>query len=378
MVYLDNNSTTKIDDRVLEAMLPFFRDQYYNGSSSHFYGQNVKKQIDQAREKIAALIHGTPANLIFTSGATEAINLGIKGIALSPQNEKNHIITVTTEHKAVLDTVKYLESIGFIVTYLQVDKNGLLDLEQLKHSINENTLMVAVMYVNNETGVLHDITAISNIAHEKGTLLFCDATQAVGKIPIDVEHLGVDFLSFSAHKYYGPKGVGALYVYSDRIKKEEIYPIIHGGAQEQGLRSGTMNTPSLIGFGIASEIASFEMEENRKIIELLRNKLEKHLLRFPNSFVNGDSNYRLFNTSNICFPGLDANNFIHKCRKFAVSNGSACASGLDTPSHVLTAMGRTYEEAMNSIRFSLGKDLKYVEFDEMMGSLLTELLEENA
>jgi cysteine desulfurase len=289
--------------------------------------------------------------LIFTSGATEAINIAIKGVAEGYSNKGKHIIIVSTEHKAVLDTCKDLEKKGCEVTYLPVQSTGLIDLAELEKAIRLDTVLVSVMYVNNETGVIQRIKEITKLAHEKGALFMTDATQAVGKIEIDVDDLGVDLLCFSGHKMYAPKGIGALYV-RNKIK---LTPQIHGGGHEHGLRSGTLNVPGIIALAKACEITSEEMDLNQKNISALRDKLESELLILPNTSLNGDLENRIYNTSNICFKGQDANVLIGRMKNIAVSNGSACSSAVVEPSHVFKAMGLSDDEAFASLRFSLGK-----------------------
>ena len=351
ILYLDYNATTPIDPRVLEAMLPFLKDNFANSSSPHHFGQNINEKVKQAREQIADFIYAEPNELIFTSGATEAINIAIKGVAENNSNKGKHIITVSTEHKAVLDTCKDLERKGVEVTYLSVSQNGLIDLAELQKAIRTDTILVSVMYVNNETGVIQPIKEIAKLAHEKGALFMTDATQAVGKIEIDVNDLGIDLLCFSGHKMYAPKGIGALYVRN----KTKLSPQIHGGGHEQGLRSGTLNVPGIIALAKACEIASEEMALNQRNISTLKDKLETELLKLPNTSLNGDSENRIFNTTNICFKGQDANVLIGRMKNIAVSNGSACSSAVIEPSHVLKAMGLSDDEAFASLRFSLGK-----------------------
>ena len=359
--YLDYNSTTPIDPRVLNSMLPFLKDNFANPSSTHHFGQNINEKVKQARKQIVDFINAEPNELIFTSGATEAINIAIKGVAESYSNKAcragrqgKHIITVSTEHKAVLDTCKVLERKGFEVTYLPVQSNGLIDLAELKQAIRTDTVLVSVMHVNNETGVIQPIKEISKIAHEKGALFMTDATQAVGKIEIDVDDLGIDLLCFSGHKMYAPKGIGALYV-RQRGNKVRLAPQTHGGGHELGLRSGTLNVPGIIALAKACEIASQEMVQNQKTLFELRDTLELELLKLPNTFLNGDSERRIYNTTNICFKGQDANVLIGRMKDIAVSNGSACSSALVESSHVLKAMGLNNEDAFASLRFSLGK-----------------------
>ncbi len=370
--YLDNNSTTPIDPRVLDAMLPFLQDNFANSSSTHHFGQSINEKVKQAREQIADFINAEPNELIFTSGATEAINIAIKGVAESYSNKGKHIITVSTEHKAVLDTCKDLERKGFEVTYLTVKSNGLINLAELEKAIRLDTILVSVMYVNNETGVIQPIKEIAKLAHEKGALFMTDATQVVSKIEIDVNNLGIDLLCFSGHKMYAPKGIGALYV----RYKTKLSPQIHGGGHEQGLRSGTLNVPGIIALAKACEIASEEMDLNKRNISELKDKLETEFLKLPNTSLNGDSENRIYNTINICFKGQDANVLIGRMKNIAVSNGSACSSALVEPSHVLKAMGLSDYEAFASLRFSLGK-YNSIEDIETVISKIIELTQPN-
>jgi cysteine desulfurase len=351
ITYLDYNSTTPIDPRVLETMLPFLKDNFANSSSTHHFGQSINEKVKEAREQIANFINAESNELIFTSGTTEAINIAIKGVAESYFNKGKHIITVSTEHKAVLDTCKDLERRGFEITYLPVQTNGLLDLDELQKAIRTDTILVSVMYVNNETGVILPIKEIAKLAHEKGALFITDATQVVGKIELDVDDLSIDLLCFSGHKMYAPKGIGALYLRN----KTKLSPQIHGGGHEQGLRSGTLNVPGIIALAKACEIASEEMALNQRSISILRDKLETELLKLPNTSINGSSENRIYNTTNICFKGQDANVLIGRMKNIAVSNGSACSSAVVEPSHVLKAMGLNDDDAFASLRFSLGK-----------------------
>lgn len=353
-IYVDYNSTTPIDSRVLDAMLPFLKENFGNSSSTHHFGQIINKSVKQAREKIAHFINSESNEIIFTSGATEAINIALKGIAESYTGKGKHIITVSTEHKAVIDTCKELERKGFEVTFLPVKENGLVCLDVLEQSIRLDTILVSVMYVNNETGIIQPIKKIASLAHKKGVLFMTDATQALGKIDIDVDELGVDLLCFSGHKMYAPKGIGALYIRRSG-NKVNLTPQIHGGGHEIGLRSGTLNVPGIIALAKACEIAGQEMEENETIIFELRNKLESELLKLQNTSLNGDLAKRIYNTTNICFQGQDANVLIGRMRNIAVSNGSACSSAIFEPSHVLKSMGLSNDDAFASLRFSLGK-----------------------
>jgi cysteine desulfurase len=352
IIYFDNNATTKIDPRVLGAMMPYLTDQYANASSSHHFGLKTNIAVKDARDKVAALVNAQPTEIVFTSGATESLNLALKGSAFANQSKGRHIITLATEHKAVLDACKYLETVGFNVSYLPVKRDGLVDLTILQDAIQPDTILIAIMYSNNETGVIHPIKEIASIAHNAGALFICDATQAVGKIPIDLIELPIDLMAFSGHKFHSPKGIGALYIRKNRIK---IEPLLHGGGHEFGFRSGTLNASSIVGLGEACEIAMAEMETNTKSITLLRAKLEKELLKLPGAFVNGSAERRMYNVSNICFPGIDATVLIGRMKNIAVSNGSACSSAIIEPSHVLKALGLTDDEAMASLRFSLGK-----------------------
>ena len=353
-------------------MLPFLKDNFANPSSTHHFGQSINEKVKQAREQIADFINAASNELIFTSGATEAINIAIKGVAESYSNKGKHIITVSTEHKAVLDTCNDLERKGFEVTYLPVQSNGLIDLKTLQQAIRPDTILVSVMFVNNETGVIQPIKEIAKLAHEKGALFMTDATQAVGKLEIDVDDLGIDLLCFSGHKMYAPKGIGALYVRN----KTKLSPQIHGGGHEQGLRSGTLNVPGIIALAKACEMAGQEMAQNQKNISELRDSLEVELLKFPNTSLNGDSIKRIFNTTNICFKGQDANVLIGRMKEIAVSNGSACSSAVVEPSHVLKSMGLNDEDAFASLRFSFGK-YNTVEDIETVVNKIKELTQPN-
>jgi len=351
ITYLDNNATTPVDKRVLDTMLPFLTDGYANPHSAHYFGNIVNKAVEQAREQISELIGADKEEIIFTSGSTEAVNIVLKGLTELRAHQGKHIVTVATEHHAVLDTCKYLETKGYEVTYLGVLDNGIIDLAELKTSLRNDTILVCTMYVNNETGVIQPIKEISSLAHEAQALFFTDATQAAGKIEINVDDLGIDFLCISGHKMYAPKGIGALYI----KKGIQLPTYIHGGGQEKGLRSGTPNVPGIIALGKACELCRTEMQEDTKRIGDLRDELERALLDIPGTSVNGDIVKRIYNVTNICFKGCDANVLIGRMRNIAVSNGSACTSAVMEPSHVLTAMGVSDEDAFGSIRFSLGR-----------------------
>ncbi|WP_276381266.1 cysteine desulfurase family protein [Flavobacterium sp. H4147] len=358
IIYLDNNATTRVDERVLNAMLPYFTDLYANSTGTHLTGLTVKEAVENAAWQVADLINAEADEIIFTSGATEAINLAIKGLA--DQNRK-HIVTVQTEHKAVLETCRFMESIGFEVTYLLTDSDGLLNLQLLEEIITDKTLVFIGMFSNNETGVIQNVSAISKILKDKNVLFMCDATQAIGKIPVDVKKLGIDLLTLSAHKFYGPKGVGALYVSAKA--KIKLSPQIVGGGQQRKLRSGTLNVPGIIGLGKASEIALNELEKDQDRIHLLRDKLEKGLLQFEGSFVNGNIENRIYNTTNICFPSVNSEQLILALGNISVSNGASCSAVTSEPSHVLKAMGLSDEDALSSIRFSLGRFTTSEEID---------------
>jgi len=357
-IYLDNNATTPLDPQVLEEMLPFFTIEYGNASSRHFLGNRALQAIKKARTQVASLIGCEDYEIIFTSGATEAINTALIGVSEFQKEKRNHLVTVCTEHPAVIDTCKFLESKGFDVTFLPVQNDGLIDLSILENAVTKNTAIVSVMYVNNETGVIQPIKKIADLTHEKGALFMTDATQAVGKIPVNVNDLGIDILSLSAHKFYGPKGVGALYIRSRRPNRVKLIPLIHGGGHERNLRSGTLNTPGIIGIGKACEIAKKEMLANEKKIGELRNYLENELLKIDDVFINGNITSRIYNTSSVCFKGVDADAIIIGLENICVSNGSACSSNSFEPSHVLKRMGMSNAEAFSTIRFSLGKNNK--------------------
>ena len=365
-IYLDYNSTTPVDKRVLECMLPFFTDKFGNAASkTHSYGWLAEEAVKNARRQVSDFLNCNESEIVFTSGATEAINLGIKGVAEAYSSKGKHIVTVLSEHKAVLDTCKHLEKQGYEITLLPVFKDGTIDLFTLGSSIRPDTILVCVMLANNETGVIQPINEIAEIAHKKGTLLFTDATQACGKIRTDVNELNADLLCLSAHKIYGPKGVGALYV-RRKDPRVSLEPLIHGGGHERGFRSGTLNVPGIVGLGKACEIISLD---NR--IEELRNHLEQSVSQQfnQNIIINGKNTSRIGNTSNITFP-FKAEKLIHHLKnKIAVATGSACTSAENTPSHVLMAMGLSKEKAESSIRFSLGKYTTQEEIEKLLGYL---------
>lgn len=354
LIYFDNNATTPIDPRVLGAMLPFLTDNFANASSTHHFGISANEAVKNARVQVANLICAEENEIVFTSGSTESINIALKGVAENYPAKGKHIVTVSTEHYAVLDTCKHLESKGYEVTYLPVNSFGFIDLNDLKNSLRADTILVCVMYANNETGVIQPVKEIAQLTHDAGALYMCDATQAVGKTPVDVDLLGIDLLCLSGHKMYAPKGVGALYV-RQRINRVKLSALTHGGGHEKGLRSGTLNVPSIVAFGKACEISQQEMKQDAERISALRNELENELLKIEGTFVNGKTDNRIFNTTNICFHGNDANVMIGRMKNVAVSNGSACTAAVVEPSHVLVSMNVSDEDAFASIRFSLGK-----------------------
>lgn len=361
LIYLDNNATTPIDKRVLDAMMPFLTDNFANANSTHQFGVGAYKAVKEARVQVSELIGAEAHEIIFTSGSTEAINLAIKGVAENYSAKGKHIVTVATEHSAALDTCKYLETKGYEVTYLFVSADGLIDLNELKNVLHNDTILVSVMLANNETGVLQPVKEIAEHTHNVGALFMTDATQAVGKIPVNVDSLGIDLLCMSGHKFYAPKGIGALYV-RQRMNRVKLSALIHGGGHEKGMRSGTLNVPGIVALGSACAFAQKEMKQNAESILSLRNYLENELLKIDDTIVNGNTESRLYNTSNIFFNGADSDAVImglsnpeNDLPLIAVSNGSACTSASVEPSHVLTAMGLDETAAFSSIRFSLGK-----------------------
>ena len=361
IIYLDNNATTPVDERVLAAMMPFLTTNYANANSTHLFGVGAYEAVKTARNQVADLIGAEAYEIIFTSGSTEAINLAIKGVAENYSAKGKHIITVATEHTAVLDTCHYLETKGFEVTYLPVMPDGLIELSVLKNALRKDTILVSVMMANNETGVIQPITEIAELSHSVGALFMTDATQAIGKIPVNVDLLGIDLLCMSGHKIYAPKGIGALYI-RQRKNRIKIPALIHGGGHERGFRSGTLNVPGIVALGSACALAQKEMIKNAEHILALRDYLETELLKIDGISVNGNIHSRLFNTSNILFNGVDSDAMImglsnpeNDLPLIAVSNGSACTSATIDPSHVLTAMGLDETAAFNCIRFSLGK-----------------------
>ena len=362
-VYLDSNATTRMDNRVLEAMLPFFTEDFGNAASrNHPYGWKAEEAIDYAREQIAKLIGSSEKEIIFTSGATESNNLAIKGIAEMYATKGNHIITAVTEHKAVLDTCKHLEKQGLQVTYLSVNGEGLIDLGELAASLTPQTILVSIMFANNEIGVIQPISEIARLTHAAGALFHTDATQAVGKVPVDVEAMGIDLMSFTAHKMYGPKGVGALYV-RRKNPRVKVTAQMDGGGHERGMRSGTLNVPGIVGLGKAAEICRTEMESETKRISELRDYLETSLLKLPESYVNGSREHRLPNVSNISFKYVEGEGLMMGIKDLAVSSGSACTSASLEPSYVLKCLGLSDDLAHSSLRFGLSRYTTKEEID---------------
>ena len=354
-IYLDNNATTPMDPRVLEAMLPYFNEKFGNAASrNHPFGWAAEEGVDYAREQIAKLINCSEKEIIFTSGATESNNLAIKGVFEMYAEKGNHIITATTEHKAVLDTCAHLEKLGASITYLEVKADGLIDLEELTNAITDKTILVSIMYGNNEIGVIQPMKEIAAITRSKGVLLHTDATQTVGKIPVDVEADGIDLLSFTAHKMYGPKGVGALYV-RRKNPRVKVTAQMDGGGHERGMRSGTLNVPGIVGFGKACEIAMQDMEKDTIRLSAMRNRLEKSLIELEESYINGNTDYRLPHVTNISFKYVEGEGLMMAMKDLAVSSGSACTSASLEPSYVLKSLGLNDDLAHSSIRFGLGR-----------------------
>jgi cysteine desulfurase len=362
-IYLDNNATTPVDPRVLETMIPFFLEDFGNAASkSHFFGWKAEEAVDYAREQVANLINANSKEIIFTSGATESNNLALKGVFEMYAEKGNHIITVSTEHKAILDACKHLERSGAEITYLPVGSDGLITLDQIIQVVKPNTILISVMYGNNELGVIQPIKEIGEFCKSKEILFHTDATQAVGKIEVDVIKDGIDLLSFTAHKMYGPKGVGALYV-RRKNPRVKVTAQMDGGGHERGMRSGTLNVPGIVGFGKACEIAKQEMHDEAVRLEKLRNKLENSLLDLEESYVNGSTLNRLPHTTNISFKYVEGEGLMMGIKDIAVSSGSACTSASLEPSYVLKNLGLDDELAHSSIRFGLGRFTTEEEID---------------
>ncbi len=353
-IYLDYSATTPVDPRVVDAMVPYLREQFGNPASrSHVYGWDAERAVERAREQVAELVGADPRELIWTSGATEAINLALKGASQFYRDKGRHLVTVRTEHKATLDTTRELERTGFEVTYLDVQPDGLLDLKQFEAALRSDTVLASVMMVNNEIGVIQDLEAIGEMCRARGIIFHVDAAQASGKVPIDLERLKVDLMSFSAHKTYGPKGIGALYV--RRKPRVRLEAQIHGGGHERGLRSGTLPTHQIVGMGEAFRIAKEEMSSDNERIRGLRDRLLAGLTEIPEVYVNGDMHRRVPHNLNVSFNFVEGESLIMAIKEVAVSSGSACTSASLEPSYVLRALGRSDELAHSSIRFTVGR-----------------------
>jgi cysteine desulfurase len=355
-IYMDNHATTAVDPRVVDAMLPYFNEKFGNSASrNHSFGWIAEEGVENARAQIARLINATPKEIIFTSGATESNNLAIKGVAEMYREKGNHIITQVTEHKAVLDTCKRLEKYGFEVTYLPVSKDGRIDLDDLRRAITPKTILITIMYANNEIGVIQPMAEIGKIAKEKGVFFHSDAVQAVGKVPVDVQKENVDLLSLTGHKIYGPKGCGALYV-RRRNPRVQLASIIDGGGHERGMRSGTLNVPGIVGLGKACELCQNEMVEESKRLSGLRDRLKDGIFaKLDEVYINGSMIYRLPHNLNVSFAYVEGESLLMGINDVAVSSGSACTSATLEPSYVLKALGVGEDLAHTSIRFGLGR-----------------------
>jgi cysteine desulfurase len=362
-IYLDNHATTPVDPRVLDEMLPYFKDKFGNAASrSHQFGWEAEAAVEKAREQIARLIVASAKEIVFTSGATESDNLAIKGVAEAYRDKGDHIVTCVTEHKAVLDSCKHLEKEGYRVTYLPVGKDGLLDLDDLKRALDDQTILVSVMFANNEIGVLQPIAEIGKLCRERGVLFHTDAVQAIGKVPVNVEQQNIDLASITAHKLYGPKGVGALYV-RRKNPRVELAPIIDGGGHERGMRSGTLNVPGIVGLGKACELCGQEMAAEAARLRALRDRLkDKIFAGLDEVYVNGSMEHRLPGNLNLSFANVEAEPLLMGINDVAVSTGSACSSAAIEPSHVLKALG-AHDLTHGSIRFGIGRFNTQAEID---------------
>lgn len=370
-IYMDNHATTRVDPRVVEAMLPYFGETFGNAASrNHEFGWRAEQAVEAARGQIARLIAAAPKEIVFTSGATESNNLALKGLALRRVDRGDHIITCVTEHKAVLDPCRRLEQEGFRISYLPVGRDGLLDVERLADAISPKTILISVMYANNETGVIQPIGSLGRIARERGIAFHVDASQAVGKISVDVQRDAIDLLSFTAHKLYGPKGIGALYV-RRRAPRVEIAAQMDGGGHERGMRSGTLNVPAIVGFGRACAICGDEMAAESARLAALRDRLKDGLFeRIGEIAVNGSLEHRLPHNLSVCFAHVDGESLLMGLApEVAVSSGSACTSATPEPSHVLRAMGVPERLAHSSIRFGLGRFNTIEEVDHVIGKV---------
>ncbi len=356
LIYLDNNATTPTDPRVVDTMIPYFYENPGNAASrNHPFGWKAEEGVDYAREQVADLINVDPKEIIFTSGATESDNLALKGVYEMYAGKGNHIITLTTEHKAVLDSCQKIEKQGGVVTYLDVESDGLVDLKKLEAAITDKTILISVMWANNETGVIQPMKEIGDLCKKHGVLFMSDATQAVGKIPVDPKEIGIHLLAFTAHKMYGPKGVGALYV-SRKNPRVKVTAQLDGGGHERGMRSGTLNVPGIVGFGKAAEIAKNEMAEDSARLSKLRDRLESTLCTIEETYINGNTEHRMPHVTNISFKHVEGEGLMMTFNQnIAVSSGSACTSASLEPSYVLIALGLGDDLAHSSIRFSLGR-----------------------
>jgi cysteine desulfurase len=371
-IYMDYHATTPVDPRVVETMVPYFTEHFGNAASrNHAFGWEAEEAVERARKQVADLIGASPKEIVFTSGATESDNLAIKGVAQMYREKGNHIITCVTEHKAVIDTCKRLEKEGYRVTYLPVQKDGLISLDDLRHAIGDKTILITIMTANNEIGVVQPIAEIGAIAKEKGILFHTDAVQAVGKVPFNVNDLKVDMAAISAHKMYGPKGVGALYV-RRRNPRVLLAPIIDGGGHERGMRSGTLNVPGIVGFGKAAELCRLEMEADTKRLSALRDRLNDKLHKgLDEIYINGSMERRLPHNLNISFAYVEGESLLMGINDVAVSSGSACTSASLEPSYVLKALGAGDDLAHSSIRFGLGRWTTEEEVDYVAAKLIT-------
>lgn len=374
-IYLDNHATTPVDKRVVEAMIPYFTEHFGNPSSiNHQYGWEAEAAVKQTRNILAKAINASPEEIIFTSGATEANNLAIKGVAEAYFQKGQHIITVATEHNAVLDPCKYLETLGFEITILPVQKDGLINLDELEKAIRPDTILVSIMAANNEIGVIQPLAEIGKICHERDIIFHTDAAQAIGKIPLDVQTSQIDLMSLTAHKVYGPKGIGALYV-RRRNPRVKIAAQQHGGGHERGMRSGTLYTPQIVGFGKAVEIANSEQKQENKRLTQLRNQLWEALSKIEGIHLNGHPSQRLAGNLNISIEGVDGAALLLGLQSImAVSSGSACSSTTTAPSHVLTALGHSEKLAYASIRFGIGRFNTAEEIDTVAQQVISTVL----
>lgn len=355
-IYMDNHSTTPCDPRVVESMLPFFTEKFGNAASrNHTFGWEAEEAVDQARKQIAKIVNADAKEIVFTSGATESDNLALKGVVEMYREKGDHIITSSTEHRAVIDTAKALEKKGVKVTYLPVDKTGMVSPDDVRNAITDKTILISIMLANNEIGTIHPIKAIGKVAKEKGILFHCDATQGVGKIPVDVQEMGIDLMSFTGHKIYGPKGIGALYV-RRKAPRVRIEPMIHGGGHERGMRSGTLAVPLIVGFGKAVELCAQEMAAESQRIAKLRDRLQEGIMgAMDEVYLNGHPTERLPGNLNISFAYVEGEALLMGVKEIALSSGSACTSATLEPSYVLRALGVGSDLAHSSIRFGLGR-----------------------